>query len=302
VKRLVKSVVRGLKVRGLQLWPPLTVHIAVDSAAGGCPGFESTQPHALNSIIPQACQDPERGREGLGGSYVCYNEGGGRVAIFKPCDEEPLAPNNPKGYVGRMLGDPGWKPTVRVGEVRGVPHAAGVSALRRLQATLAPRERLAHPRRRAECAPPCPAINLPACSPTLPQAALREVAAYLLDHGHFARVPHTTLVRASHPAFHYAHTAHLLEAAPAGCDGPGAGGEEEAAPAPDAAAGGLPPKLGSLQEFVTHLFDTSELGTSRLSKRDIHRIGILDVSTEGFGGLRPQRAIQPEAAAWLGGW
>ena len=35
---------------------------------------------------------------------------------MKPCDEEPLAPNNPKGYVGRSLGDPGWKPTVRVGE------------------------------------------------------------------------------------------------------------------------------------------------------------------------------------------
>lgn len=40
-----------------------------------------------------------------------------QVAIFKPCDEEPLAPNNPKGYVGRTLGDAGWKPTVRVGEV-----------------------------------------------------------------------------------------------------------------------------------------------------------------------------------------
>jgi hypothetical protein len=32
-----------------------------------------------------------------------------QVAIFKPCDEEPLALNNPKGYVGRNMGEPGWK-------------------------------------------------------------------------------------------------------------------------------------------------------------------------------------------------
>jgi hypothetical protein len=44
------------------------------------------------------------------------NDMGRKIAIFKPCDEEPLAPNNPKGFVGRQLGDPGLKPTVRVGE------------------------------------------------------------------------------------------------------------------------------------------------------------------------------------------
>lgn len=49
-----------------------------------------------------------------------------------------------QGFVGRALGDPGLKPTVRVGE-----------------------------------------------------AAMREVAAYLLDHEHFARVPATVMVKAS---------------------------------------------------------------------------------------------------------
>jgi hypothetical protein len=53
----------------------------------------------------------------MGGTYFLPNEAGRKVAILKPCDEEPLAPHNPKGYVGRALGDPGWKPTVRVGEV-----------------------------------------------------------------------------------------------------------------------------------------------------------------------------------------
>lgn len=88
-----------------------------------------------SAAVLQARQDPEAAREGMGGTYFFTNEAGRKVAIFKPCDEEPLAPANPKGYVGRNLGDPGWKSTVRVGE-----------------------------------------------------AAMREVAAYLLDHDHYAQV------------------------------------------------------------------------------------------------------------------
>ena len=56
-----------------------------------------------------------------------------------------------QGFVGRALGEPGLKPTVRVGE-----------------------------------------------------AALREVAAFLLDYDNFARVPNTVLVRVRHPIFHHA--------------------------------------------------------------------------------------------------
>lgn len=87
VKRLMKSVVRGLK----------------------------------------AFQEPEAATEGLGGTYFFSNEAGQKIAIMKPCDEEPLAPNNPKGFVGRQLGEPGLKPTVRVGEAasREVRGAAG---------------------------------------------------------------------------------------------------------------------------------------------------------------------------------
>jgi hypothetical protein len=44
-----------------------------------------------------ACeQEPEASSEGLGGTYFFMNEAGRRAAIVKPCDEEPLAPNNPK--------------------------------------------------------------------------------------------------------------------------------------------------------------------------------------------------------------
>ncbi|XP_071705547.1 phosphatidylinositol 4-kinase gamma 6-like [Rutidosis leptorrhynchoides] len=53
---------------------------------------------------------------GLGGAYYLRNCDGDNVAIVKPTDEEPFAPNNPKGFVGKVLGQPGLKPSVRVGE------------------------------------------------------------------------------------------------------------------------------------------------------------------------------------------
>lgn len=172
VRRLVKSVIRGIKVREYNkfaLHRHLNSQQCRDSgsswysfrasllclcscgqaprvcSAGPCraacilPGQQqmATPPHSLTNpwCCPQARQDPEAAREGMGGTYFFTNEAGRKVAIFKPCDEEPLAPANPKGYVGRNLGDPGWKSTVRVGE-----------------------------------------------------AAMREVAAYLLDHDHYAQV------------------------------------------------------------------------------------------------------------------
>ncbi|XP_062227068.1 phosphatidylinositol 4-kinase gamma 7-like [Phragmites australis] len=60
--------------------------------------------------------DPVPIDSGLGGSYYFRNVVGDRVAIVKPTDEEPFAPNNPKGFVGRALGQPGLKKSVRVGE------------------------------------------------------------------------------------------------------------------------------------------------------------------------------------------
>ncbi|KAK9118744.1 hypothetical protein Scep_016837 [Stephania cephalantha] len=53
---------------------------------------------------------------GLGGAYYFRNSRGESVAIVKPTDEEPFAPNNPKGFIGKALGQPGLKRSVRVGE------------------------------------------------------------------------------------------------------------------------------------------------------------------------------------------
>ncbi|GLU20309.1 hypothetical protein SLE2022_365160 [Rubroshorea leprosula] len=60
--------------------------------------------------------DPIPVNGGLGGAYYFRNSRGENVAIVKPTDEEPLAPNNPKGFVGKALGRPGLKRSVRVGE------------------------------------------------------------------------------------------------------------------------------------------------------------------------------------------
>ncbi|XP_047319584.1 phosphatidylinositol 4-kinase gamma 7-like [Impatiens glandulifera] len=60
--------------------------------------------------------DPLPVHSGLGGAYYFRNSRGESVAIVKPTDEEPFAPNNPKGFVGKALGQPGFKRSVRVGE------------------------------------------------------------------------------------------------------------------------------------------------------------------------------------------
>ncbi|KAG6396697.1 hypothetical protein SASPL_142852 [Salvia splendens] len=60
--------------------------------------------------------DPLPVHSGLGGAYYFRNVRSECVAIVKPTDEEPFAPNNPKGFVGKALGQPGLKRSVRVGE------------------------------------------------------------------------------------------------------------------------------------------------------------------------------------------
>ncbi|KAK9170559.1 hypothetical protein Syun_002699 [Stephania yunnanensis] len=134
---------------------------------------------------------------GLGGAYYLSSRNGDNIAVVKPVDEEPLALNNPKGYVGRVLGQPGLKHSVRVGE-NGV----------------------------------------------------REVAAYLIDHGGFAGVPPTALVKISNVAFNVNH--HSTATLPMS-------------------------KIASIQRFVDHDFDAGDLGMSGFSVSSVHRIGILDI-------------------------
>jgi hypothetical protein len=50
-----------------------------------------------------------------GGTYRMRNGMGRQCAIFKPVDEEPYAPENPKGFSGSMNVESAMKPGIRVG-------------------------------------------------------------------------------------------------------------------------------------------------------------------------------------------
>ncbi|ESQ52807.1 hypothetical protein EUTSA_v10016454mg [Eutrema salsugineum] len=53
---------------------------------------------------------------GLGGAYLLQTGKGHNIAVAKPVDEEPLAFNNPKKSGSLMLGQPGMKHSIPVGE------------------------------------------------------------------------------------------------------------------------------------------------------------------------------------------
>ncbi|KAL2895767.1 Phosphatidylinositol 4-kinase gamma 1 [Bienertia sinuspersici] len=141
--------------------------------------------------------DPVPVSSGLGGAYLLHSRNGDPVALAKPMDEEPLALNNPKGFTGRMLGQPGLKRSVRVGET-----------------------------------------------------GIRELAAYLLDHGGFAGVPPTALVRFSHVKFNVNASSPITSSRY---------------------------KIASLQRFVEHDSDAGDLSPSGFSTSSVHRIGIFDI-------------------------
>ncbi|KAL1807853.1 hypothetical protein ACET3Z_024843 [Daucus carota] len=150
---------------------------------------------------------------GLGGAYFFRNSRGESVAIVKPTDEEPFAPNNPKGFVGKALGQPGLKRSVRVGET-----------------------------------------------------GFREVAAYLLDHDHFANVPATALVKITHSIFNVNDGVNAKKP------------QSKQQPVS---------KIASFQQFIPHDFDASDYGTSSFPVAAVHRIGILDIrilNTDRHGG------------------
>ncbi|CAL9155149.1 unnamed protein product [Musa hybrid cultivar] len=175
--------------------------------------------------------DPVPVHSGLGGAYYFRNSSGDKVAIVKPTDEEPLAPNNPKGFAGKALGQPGLKRSVRVGET-----------------------------------------------------GFREVAAYLLDHGSFARVPPTALVKITHSVFHVnvglssGNTCRRKRQCIS--------------------------KIASFQQFIPHDFDASDYGTSSFPVSAIHRIGMLDVrilNTDRHAGNLLVRKVETGDGR-LGGW
>ncbi|KAE9348796.1 hypothetical protein PF008_g7193 [Phytophthora fragariae] len=78
-------------------------------------------------------------------------------------------------------------------------------------------------------------------------AAVREVAAYLLDHQRFAKVPTTMLASVFHPDFHY-----------------------QASESPHR-------KTGALQAYIPHRDTADDVGTALISTADVQAIAILDI-------------------------
>jgi hypothetical protein len=184
-------------------------------------------PDVLDDILEQAKAGlqggyaPALASEGSGGAYFLKNSYGvDNVAIFKPCDEEPMAINNPRGFSGipRVASSEGLKKGTRVGE-----------------------------------------------------GAMREVAAYLLDHPKegrrssfrktptgFAGVPPTMMVRCAHDAFRYSVDSWEKKA-----------------------------KLGSLQQFVRAFGSCEDMGCASFQVEEVHKIAVLDMrlaNTDRNGG------------------
>jgi Phosphatidylinositol 3- and 4-kinase len=183
--------------------------------------------------------DPIPVHSGMGGAYYFRNVRGESVAIAKPTDEEPFAPNNPKGFVGKALGQPGLKRSVRVGET-----------------------------------------------------GFREVAAYILDHDHFANVPPTVLVKITHSVFHVNEGGVECGRHNSDYKGYNVNTNRKAIS-----------KIASFQKFIQHDFDASDYGTSSFPVSAVHRIGILDIrifNTDRHAGNLLVRKFQSGAGAGSG--
>jgi len=105
------------------------------------------------------------------------------------------------------------------------------------------------------------------------EACLREVAAFLLDHGSFSGVPMTTLAEARHPAFNYnGSISNLNKVSPAkerSCSLFGSLSYD----------GYTNMKVGSVQEFVPNECSMDDLSPSKIGVDEVHKIAILDIRT-----------------------
>ncbi|KAF8007094.1 hypothetical protein BT93_K1177 [Corymbia citriodora subsp. variegata] len=83
---------------------------------GGCRAFRVRALVVEVAIAMASGVNPVPVSSGLGGAYYMRGRDGHDIAVAKPVDEEPLAFNNPKGFRGLMLGQPGVKRSICVGE------------------------------------------------------------------------------------------------------------------------------------------------------------------------------------------
>lgn len=187
---------------------------------------------------------PELVMDGSGGTYFLHDARKVKIAVFKPADEEPYAENNPRGYV------PSVSSTSHSSSGNGFSEGgAGDMSMR---AGIKPGE-----------------------------ACLREVAAYLLDHDSFSDVPMTTLAEARHPAFH--SNGAMLNLNQGGASVGSHSLQLGAAPlhinSSPSQNKTILKKVGSLQEFVHGECTMDDVGPSKVSVEEVHKIAVLDIRT-----------------------
>lgn len=102
------------------------------------------------------------------------------------------------------------------------------------------------------------------------EACIREVAAFMLDHGGFCDVPMTTLVEARHPSYHV-HGSRLQ----VNQGGASIGAHSISHSSPTSSA--LVKKVGSFQEFVRTECSMDDISPSMISVDEVHKIAILDI-------------------------
>jgi len=139
----------------------------------------------LNNLEEGLCvgNAPQPITEGEGGSYMMFNKKKEVIAIFKPQDEEPASPSNPKRH-------------------QNSPNRDGIKD---------------------------------------GEGAVRECAAYQLDHNHVAGVPLTTMVEIRHPYF------------------------------------GSKTKIGSVQKWCSNSGPAGEFGSNGFTTDNVHAIATLDL-------------------------
>jgi len=106
------------------------------------------------------------------------------------------------------------------------------------------------------------------------EACIREVAAFMLDHGGFSGVPMTTLVECRHPSFNV-NGSHLSLS-----EGGASIGAHSLCLTPSkrsTSSSSLPKKVGSFQEFVRSECSMDDLSPSKIDVDEVHKIAILDI-------------------------
>ena len=165
---------------------------------------------------------PALAPSGTGGSYFLRDPDRNIVAVFKPVDEEAYAPHNPRGKASSTTFDGASSPDLDCYDQHS--HSLALSGSGSHTGT-------------GPSVAGCQTSMRRGIRPG--EGAHREIAAYLLDHGHRAGVPATAPVYITYP------------------DGSS--------------------KYGSLQQFVDCDTDCEEMGPSAFSAAEVHKIAVLDL-------------------------